>query len=346
MLTHTLAETVTLEALLEIPVDEPERLFTRESFKAEYRTLAGRWYAAARSDKAASDVMGHLNVLYQCAKFKFAAGDWERPNVRIFRPLNGEKIEIPYRAKRIFELGELLIGDNNIAYLIDPSHRDLFERAKATVSAFAFADAAMKAVIEPHLPKPDVTFEIAPAAGRPGALVMIIHKTPDLLSLADVLAHVGNEMDPKHVAWVMTRLHDFACWLFWSNNHHNDISLETVFISPKFHTVAVLGGWWYATKGDEALYALPARTVNAIPADVLRSKVSDRRIDQDLIRTLGRELLSPTASPNPMSNWLRTASAGDALMDYFQWGSVRDKTFGKRKFIPLDITADHLYSKS
>jgi hypothetical protein len=338
MLTDTLVQDITLEALLRIPADEPERLFTRAGFKTEYRTLAGRWYAAARTDAAASEAVGHLNVLYKHAKMKLAAGEWERPNVRIVRSAHGEVIELPYRVRRRFELGEMLIGDDYIAYLVELAHRDLFERATAALNAFVYADAAMQAVIEPHLPTRHRTFEGAATASRPAALIMIVPKTADLLCLADVLAHLGNAMDPKHVAWIMTRLHDLACWLQWSNRHHNDIALDTVFVSPQLHAVAVLGGWWYATRGDEALHALPARTVDAMPADVLRSKRSDR--------LLGCELLGSAPAPHPMNTWLRTASAGDALTDYFEWGRVRDKTFGKRTFIPLGITADHLYSQS
>jgi hypothetical protein len=122
-----------------------------------------------------------------------------------------------------------------------------------------------------------------------------------------------------------------------------------VFVSPAHHAVAALGGWWYATPAGARLKALPSRTLGIAPSGVVRCKTADPRVDLDLIRALGREMLglprgaAPAAVPVPLETWLGLASNGSAGADYASWRRVLVEAFGARRFTPLNVGPDDVY---
>ena len=121
--------------------------------------------------------------------------------------------------------------------------------------------------------------------------VMVIKKTPDMLLLRDVITHFGGKLDPKHVAWVVSRIYNLTCYLKYAGIVHSGISLDSYFISPEFHSGALLGDWWYATETGKKLTALPGITASFCPNDVLKAKLADEKIDLEMTRVVGRELL-------------------------------------------------------
>ena len=85
-------------------------------------------------------------------------------------------------------------------------------------------------------------------------------------------------------------------------------------------------------------------------------QVAGIRTDLELIRALGRELLGDIsgarlmrekAAPPPMLDWLRLPAPQSAVDDYHTWQrQVLTASFGERRFMKLDLSADDLYSPS
>ena len=342
---------LTGDELLAIPLDRPERLFTRSGLRSEYRALAKRWHPDV-AGPAGETVFAHVTALYERAEQRLAEGVWDGPGRLELIATDGIRYLFRYRSRRAFELGQILIADSVIAYLVDPSQRDLFDRAVSAISGFRFADTGMRSEMGPCLPEIVARFETDGSEGGAAHLVLVIRKAADLLPLSDTLAHFGGKLPPRHVAWIMSSLFNLACWLEWAGLSHNAIDADAVFLSPRRHQCALLGGWWYSATTGAKLKALPGRSAAAIPESVLRDGRADPRIDGTLLRLLGRDLLGSAIGsrlaadrsiPAPLVAWLRLAADGDAVADYSAWREVLKASFGPRRFVPLRLTADDLY---
>ena len=48
--------------------------------------------------------------------------------------------------------------------------------------------------------------------------------------------------------------------------------------------------------------------------------------------------------PEPFYQFLLSESKKDAFEDFAEWDRVLERSYGKRKFIPLNITKEEIYS--
>jgi len=291
----------TAAAILRIPVSRPDLLFPAAAVDVQpfYRRLASRWHPDRNRAPGATEVFQRIAMLYAAAKKQIAAGRWGV-------------------GRRPFELGEMLIGDARVSFVVTPDAADLYASAVRTLRTFPYDSSVMRRQISHCLPQIE-------AAG-PGTLV--IKKAPDLVLLADLLEHLDGHMPATQVAWILSSLYNLACWLEWAGITHGAIGPDTVFVSRARQTVALLGGWWYAAPVGTPIAALPARTVEIIPPDIVRDRIADLRCDLELIRATGRELLGDASGarllrdpsvPRAMADWLRHPSSGSALTDYRLW---------------------------
>jgi hypothetical protein len=114
----------------------------------------------------------------------------------------------------------------------------------------------------------------------------------------------------------------------------------------------MLGGWWYTRFKDQKINALPNRTINTAPPDVIRRKQADGRVDLELIRQTGRELLGVANGTKPngkippaMARWINGATSGSAITDYELWKNVLEMDFGKPRFVRLDVEPSAVYER-
>lgn len=341
--------TLSAEALLAIPLMEPERLFTGDAQQAkqEFRALAAIWHPDRRPDAGASEVFQHLSRLYEAAARKLRGGIWILPGRLSVRAADGAAYHIHYRKAREFELGRMFLGDRIVAYVVDKAHADLFQNALQVINRLPCANPRMAAEVQPALP--EVVRQIETADSR----VLVVRKTPDLVLLRDVLDHFSGRLDARHAAWIISSLLHLACYLDYARLAHNAIGADTGFISPPQHRSALLGGWWYTVRQGERMRAAPVTTLQYAPCEVIARKCGDIRTDLELIRALGRELLGDgtgarlareKAAPPPMLDWLRFPAPRSALDDYHTWQRrVLTASFGERRFVKLDLSADDLY---
>ena len=186
-----------------------------------------------------------------------------------------------------------------------------------------------------------------------GTLVVFCKKKEELL-LKDLLVSLDNNLDPRHVAWIISSLYNVVCFLNYNNIVHNAISLDTMFISPKGHYGVLLGGWWYATDEGKPLIGLPKRTIEKTKAIRDGAKIAKFTTDLELIRALGRDLLNDPAGnkllrnkciPKPLAIWLCCAASLDnAMKEYSSWNKVLDDSWGKRVYYNLDVTEQNVYN--
>lgn len=335
--------------ILAIGIDQPEILFKdRHGLKAQFKTFAMKWHPDRCKHPKAGAVLAHINALFQAAEAKTMAGVWSPPGEVEFSCTDGKLRKIRYRRRFKTDVGETFYSPTLVAFVVDNGFADLFNDAIRTISALSYADVPMKTEISKYMPSITKTFET-----KSGSMVLVIPKTPDVYCLADVFRSLGNKVPPAHVAWILNGVYNVACYLQWAKLCHGDISMESIFISPKYHSVMLYGGWWYAHKQDTKINALPARSHRLAPPDTLKTKIDDGRLDLFLTRALGREILgdpsgmklSGMSVPKEMERFLRMPAGHSARLDYFHWGENLKASFGPRRFIELAVNESDIFTK-
>jgi hypothetical protein len=315
-------------------ISRPEDLFPGDpvKLKVKYRELAKQWHPDAGGNTA---VFAHITSLYDSALDRLSKGVWEGSAVLTYEDATGGLHTFTIRASAPFELGQSLVGDDHVLYLIDPEHLSIVFHLINRPLNFRFASDEMRQEASRYLPA-----HLQHTMLSDGRMLVQMDKTPDLLRLRDVVTHLGT-LDPKHTAWVVSSLLNLACYLEYTGIVHHDISLDTYFISPQHHSGALLGGWWYARERGERVDTVPLRTFSLLPFKVKVTKRASALTNLELIRATARECL--TKAPEPMQSWLYEVSAGSAVEQYRAWMGILEKTFGPRKFTAMLLNADAVY---
>lgn len=350
LLSKTPVDTISAEDLLAIAIDAPEALFSganADIIKKEFRALVKHWHPDRNKNPKANQVIAHLKKIQEQAEQKLAKNAWEIPNLLRFETNDHKKIQIRYFKKMPFELGQTYIADESVTYVLDKADKDLFDNAKNIISNFKFPNNDLAKKFEGVLPKIKHTFE------TPDKLIMMLKKDPDDILLTDVLAHYKQKLDPKHAAWIGSRLHNISCYLEWAGLTHNALTTDNCFISPKNHSVNLAGGWWFVAKEGDKLKALPPKTTAIAPPSLFAKPIASKRLDLALIRATGREILGDATGmsfsknkdiPAPITTWVNAPSSGNAVEDYRIWlDEVLPKAFGARRFTEMKLTPNDIY---
>jgi serine/threonine protein kinase len=338
----------TQDQILAIPLTAPEKLFTGDSHEAklEFRRLRSKWHPD--TNRVDPGVMSHINALYDKAMDLLSSGRWSVFGKLEIKATNGKEYVFKYLKAEAFDLGMTYVGEHFVLYFIQDDYADLVRIAQDHMGRFKFADGKLKAEHEKSLPK--LTQLIQVKAGY----YIVIQKDPAYLRLSDVLGHFGGKLDPKHAAWILSRLYNLNCYLKLAGLVHSDISPQNCFINPGQHYLALLGGWWFARKDGERLIALPQRTIKYGP-DLPADKRAVSLTNSELIKAAGRELLGdiigsrlPTMGyPKALVNWLRTPAENIPAWDeYGVWqDQILKASFGARKFVELKLESKDIYTR-
>lgn len=289
----------------------------------------------------------HIARLYAAAEREIAAGRWRAAcGATLLHSTDGREYRMQHVARRSHELGELLIGRQTVAWLIEPAAADLYQAGLATLRNLSFGSTGMREQLSGCLPG------IQAALKTQQHEVLVSTKGADMVLLADLMAHLGGRLPPGHTAWVLSCLYNIACYLQWAGLTHNAIGPETVFVSPSRHACALLGGWWYAVPEGGRLVALPKRSADALPPYIVASRRTSARADLELIRATGRELLGDASGvrllrdpqvPPALAQWLQHPCSGSAVNDYRQWRQTLRRAFGEPRFRRLEVSVDEIY---
>lgn len=336
--------------LLALAVDVPERLFSSpENAKAEARVLFMAWHPDRCNDPQAQVVFQHVKSLAEAAERKIAQGTWETPGLLKLSAKDGAQFEVKYAQKVSVDVGTMYLGRKFVGFDISADNLDLLANAEQLLVALPYANAAMRTEFARCFPA--VAKKIETSTGA----FWLLNKEPDVLLLQDVLDHFQGKLPPRHVAWVISRLLNIACYLEMAGKvSHNAISPDTVFISPAQHSVHLLGGWWFAAGLGQPLKAAAQRMLLCAPPDILQKKVGNSRTDMEMIKALGRELLGDstgvrlakdTAVPPALVDWLQLSTHQSAVATYKEWQErVLIDAFGERKFVEMNVTHETLYA--
>lgn len=301
------------------------------AIKAKFKALAKRWHPDSGSAGDAN-VFAHIVDLHTIA----IASPEGKTAAREFASSDGRKFRFKYNRSHRGDFGEILIGKNFIVHVVPADLHDLALAARDFTPCFA--DDEMRDEMERFLPRPTIVFETPTAE-----TIFVERKSVNEILLRDLFALAP--FDPRHAAWMTTRLINIASWLDWRGIAHGAIGPDTLLVSPADHSIALTGPFLCHSDFGSAPRVLPARTLDMMPRYNFDA-LSDNRMDPELVRLTIRESLGDAAGtalradkefPKPFADWLLMPAVDGARADFPAWERARDASFGSRRFIHWDV---------
>lgn len=338
------------EQILGIDPKTPEKLFTKEGFKVQFLRLRKKWHPDTSTLDNTDVVFAHLMDLAETAKGKIATNTWAGEAAIEFSTHDNKTFRFRYKTMHEFELGKMYIGDKTLMYVLDADQEDLFDAGIKMIREIKYPNSKLEAEFKRFFPK----IKLVDKKTSIG-LVAVFEKPEGTVLLQDLIDYMpDSRIDPKHVAWITSSLYNVATFLDHVGICHNSILPTTVFVDPKNHAAFLLGGWWFATKTGDALKAIPRELLKVLPNKIFDDKTADTLYDRQAVKgvavgclgdptLVGMSLLSRTDIPSSLVNWIRSPSGPDAVKEYSGWEKTLEKSFGKRKFIKLDIDINDIY---
>ena len=326
--------------LIVIAPNEWKKLFGTDADRAKriWQKLASTWHPDRNSDPQAGHVFAHVKMLYEKAQVSFAPP--APPKEQELTCHDGSQIRIRWLREHKLEVGRACIGRTIATYLLEPEFDDLSEAAVSTLNALPYRDEKMRKAMHHKVPGQVRRIELE----RGSAIV--IDKPKGLVPLADVHKLAGRGIDPRHVAWMTSSMLNLVCYLQFAKIAHQGMTVTNLLVDPAQHSIGLWGGWWWSGKHGEKLRALSGSAARAAPPDIMEAKKCNRRLDQVMVRDTARALLAEhwNETPQPMRDFIDLPPAPDAIDDYKHWMRILERSFGERKFVKLNITADDVYA--
>lgn len=289
-------------------------------------------------------MFAHITLLHDQALLLAKAPSWDNGVSITSTATNGKKYSIKYKFKMGFELGTYYVSDTVIAYIIDKKHKYLFDTAIYNMKP-VFRDSRLANEMNRFLPALNTTFETE------DNYVVVLNKKEDTVPLRWVMQKYG-KVDPRQAAWMMSAILNICCGLQIAGIVHNDISLDTVFVSIREHSAMLLGGWWWSGKTGHEMKSVPVRTFKMLPTNVKKDKRNSIALSITLSKVTIMEVLGGTSGPNLRSNknipgpfvdWLISPSGTEAIVAYQQWKTKALPAMKyKKEFILWDVPQTEL----
>lgn len=344
-------ETFSADEILKIRIEKPEVIFMADSevaLKSIYRKMSALWHPDKHiSDRQdTSKVFAHIKALYESAVNKLKQGTLGKGLVVKFQTKNGKEFLFKYQKEKDFELGKVYITNEYVAWCFLPEYKTNAQEGLEKIKKLKFADDKMKSEFSKYVPHIAESFETE------NYFVVVMKKEKGFLNLKDVFDYYV-KMEPKHMAWVISTMYNLACFFKYNGIMHGGFTLDNYYINPGNHEGYALGGWWYSKNFGEKLEILSEVAVDVAPVSLLNSKKASEGLDLEMIKLAGRIMLGDSTGvylnknpdlPKRLVSWLRDASMGNSFKDYQIWmNEVLKESFGVRRFIKMDLTANDIY---
>ncbi len=271
-------------------------------------------------------------------------GFWVECSLERLTREDGEIIEIAYLTRRRTDMCTMYVARRNVIFVFEKGQEASAERYCEMVGQVAYPSADMERELSDYIPHVVTRCRLAD-----GRTFLAIEKAEGTYPLG----MLGILID-RHVAWVMSRLENLCCLLEYNQMVLNAFTLENLFVDPANHQIYLYGGWWFAGyRGAEAVGAsrvlLPylkkgfsGKSRNDYSTDLEGIRLAAAK----LLGCEGREgLRGKTLLPEPFCKFLEDAPEGSAAADFARWDRVLEASYGERRFIPLSVTKEEIYSK-
>lgn len=325
-------------------------LFTFDAIKikSEYKSLVKQWHPDNGLSHD-SEVFEHITQLYHKGLKLLEEGAWEQTNTKYITKANGKIMKITYQEILEFELGKYYVCPRHVICIISDGFKKYVDNALVKIRSLKYANENMRVEFSRYVPNIIDTYE-----SKSGEYVIVMSKTEDVFPLKTVFGHYSNQIDCKHVAWIISRLQNITCFLQYNNISHLGINLSSCFISPQNHSILLFGGWWYTTNIGSKIIGTSKDIYDILPAKSKTCKNAERIIDLESIKALGRQLLGEpngrklaerTDIPKSIVQFFNAGSESDAIIEFNKWNKTLDNAYERRQFTSMNVTKQQLYQQ-
>lgn len=291
--------------------------------------------------QAAFDVI--LNQSDSRKRQQAEEGFWVEASVEQLPREDGEVIEVAYLTKRRADMCTVYVARRNVIYVFDKGFEDSAARYREMVGQIKYPNEDMEKELSRYIPK--IVTECRLADGRQ---FLAIEKEAGVYPLG----MLGLLMD-RHVAWIVSRLENLCCLLEYNDMALNGFSMENLFVDTANHQIYLYGGWWFAgfcgmeTAGaSKSVFpylkkGIAGQNRNQVSTDLESIRLVAAKLlgceDREKLRTV--HLL-----PKAFEDFLVLGPDHSAQADFKKWDKVLLESYGERKFIPLSMTEEEIYS--
>lgn len=339
MTTVAAADDMTKEQLLVLK--NPLRILDLDDLTGSFRKFAMRWHPDRGGDPAIfAKVSEWRDQLQEVIEGKRHEVD----GIRFFRSKDGKESRLIFLAKRKTDTGQMYLGRGFVTFVEDAAASAHFN---ASFPKFSFRDDKMRQGMEQFLP---LSMEDIAEADD---VAYVIKKDPGLMPMQILIDHLGGcgKILPVHAAWMTSRMMHIACYLAHYGIVHMGFNTTNLFVNPKTHGAALLGGWRLSRKVNESFSAVPAFTLKFTPRSVVEQRKARHSMDLVVIKAVARMLFGDIngrhlheKTPKEVRHWLNLPASATALEQYKTWEEAL-KGFGPRKFVEMDVDPDSIYAK-
>lgn len=256
---------------------------------------------------------------------------------------DGRAVEITWLCRDRADMCTVYTAKKHVIFLFDRGCDSYAEKYLEMTGAVRYPHAGMEGELGQYLPHVDQSMRLAD-----GRRLIALHKDDGVYPLR----LLGRLLD-RHVAWVVSRLENLCCLLAYNNMVLNGLTVDNLFVDPQAHQIYVYGGWWFAGYGKGKLNGMSADVKDSLPRLLREGGRCDSRTDLESLRFVAARLLgydsraglkSDRLLPEPFREFLLGNPRLPARKDFALWDEVLLASYGERKYIPLPVTQEQLYS--
>lgn len=317
----------------------PELVFgfgDKETCESVFKSLRRKWHPDRNDDPKATEVFCRLQELFD------HIGNY------LVYVASGSQHNFKQRCVTRFLLGDIYHHEGGIAIVLDEDKvkfsKVLQDNLKRIHTCYSSANPDLKKMIDDLVP---VLHRVSDD-GR-----TIVLKFPaqckGAVNLSLLINSQGGKLEPRVVAWVISRMFNYAMIMQKAGLINNAFSPEHFWINLKDHSGFDPLSLFFATGFNEKLRVLTGEGQLCLPAESLAKKVSHPVIDIRLIKKAGIRALGDTSGsgmsldkdiPEALRTWLRstTPTESKVLDVYKDWQErVLNDAFGKRSFYKWEV---------
>lgn len=256
---------------------------------------------------------------------------------------DGEIIAIRCLWRMKADFCTVYVAKKNVIYTFDKQYEAYADRYIKMVSEVKYPNREMEQELKNYIPQ-----VVTHCRLEDGGRMVAIEKKPGVYPLR----LLGILLD-RHAAWVISRLENLCCLLSYSGIVLNGLTLDNLFVEPATHQIYLYGGWWFAGYQNGTMSGISADARKCIYRKYLESKRCHFSTDLESLRLAAAKLLGCETReavedlltlPEPFREFLLEPAAGSAGSDFAEWDRVLEASYGERKFIPLPVTDEEIYS--
>ena len=233
---------------------------------------------------------------------------WNQVDVETLRTKDGMQITVRYLYSWEDTACKGYLTRNSVLYAYAPDKTAYAEKTLRGIAKLDFPAADVKGLND-CFPKLVGRYDL-----EDGGVLLAFERADNLFPLA-----MFGSVEPRSVAWIVSRMENICCVLEYSGLVHGGISEQTIFINPFIHHAVLMGEWWKATEKEGV-----SRGQETVDLTGLRRTAE---------KVMG---MQKENAPQAFLDFLKKKPEGNAYQDFEVWDQVIEEGFGGRKFTQWD----------